>query len=372
MTTALVPPARSQWLVGPSFDLALFFGGAALAAAVAALTLTGLAPIVVVWWIWLLCFDGPHMMATYSRTYFDAEFMRERRALLFGSLLALVVGPAIVVLSQLAGHPEVFFMFLGLATLYAYHHVVRQHYGFVALYKTRAGERSRAGFLIDKWAIYLGLWSPYVYFMMTHHRARALLGLEGAPSPVLSLALIGIFALAVVAVVFTFLRLSRGERSAPKLAYALVVLGLTGAAYFAIGRFEPVYARSTGPDEDYLLLSIMISLVHGLQYIALVFVHNRSRYGEGKGAGPARWLSRSWLHYLGACALFSALYLGVASATGVFPVIRSLVGVELGNVSVNRLALAAWWGLALHHYVVDQKIWRFKDDPALRSHLGIA
>jgi hypothetical protein len=39
------------------------------------------------------------------------------------------------------------------------------------------------------------------------------------------------------------------------------------------------------------------------------------------------------------------------------------------NVTVNQVALAAWWGIALHHYVIDERIWRIRTDAGLRKAL---
>mgnify|MGYP001573095527 CR=1 FL=1 len=35
-----------------------------------------------------------------------------------------------------------------------------------------------------------------------------------------------------------------------------------------------------------------------------------------------------------------------------------------------RLFMAFYWGIFFHHYYLDQKIWRFQADGALRRELG--
>jgi hypothetical protein len=282
-----------------------------------------------------------------------------------------LIGPALLIVSTVSGQDAFFLGFLGLATVYGYHHIIRQHYGFVALYKTKAGERSRIGFVTDKWGLYVGCWAPYFYFLFTHPKASALIGLPGGAPPYVGYAFIALWAVALAAMLAVGLGMPSRERSTPKLVYVTLSLLLHGAAYFWIARFEPVYSASGGPDEDYLLLSIMLTLFHNLQYVALVFIHNQSRYGEG-GAGAASWASTSVIRFAAICAAFSVFYLVAASATGVFPAIRSFVGADLGGVSLNKLSLAIWWGIALHHYVLDQKIWRIKEDPELRRHLRVA
>jgi hypothetical protein len=359
----------TPWLVSRRFDLTFLFGGAAvgLLAAAAALAFPG--AIVLIWWGWTLVSDGPHMMAAYTRTYLDPEARKLRPKLLWGSLACFALGPACLLANVLTGSDGPFLLFLGAVTAYGYNHLVRQHYGFLALYKAKAGERSRAGFWLDKWCLYVGCWVPYVYFLVTHPSARALLGLAVAPPAWIGWLLGGAFAAAVLVLFGHSIR--TGSRL-PKLAYAALALGLHGGAYFALGRFEPVYAQSTGPDQDFLMLTVLLSTFHNVQYMALVYIHNRSRYGGGEHAA-ASWLARRLGRYLLVLGGFSLLlYLPLAASTGVFPHLQSFVGTHLGPFSVNQLFLALYWGIAVHHYVVDQYIWRIKDDPELRRHLGLA
>jgi len=128
------PPPR--WLVTRAFDLTWFFGGAALSLIVLGLYFVAGAPIVALWWIWLLAFDGPHIGAAFTRTYFDRDEWRRRPGLLLTSLLTFALGPLFLAATLITGSPDPFLLFLAFATFYGYYHVVRQPYGFVALYNT--------------------------------------------------------------------------------------------------------------------------------------------------------------------------------------------------------------------------------------------
>ena len=103
-----------------------------------------------------------------------------------------------------------------------------------------------------------------------------------------------------------------------------------------------------------------VTIVHNLQYHALVWFHNRNRYRVADGAArfgripPA--VSRSLLAYLGAALLFSALY--------------RIPGFQLGQVS--DLAFGLFCGFGLTHYYLDSRIWRVRHDPGLRQALGLA
>lgn len=370
---------RSPWLVSARFDLLWFFGGGGLSLLAIALALYGAVPMALLFWIWLLGFDGPHMMAAFTRTYADRQAWETKRRLLLVTLLAFFVGPGCLLLDHALG-TQTFVGFLGLATLYGLYHVIRQHYGFIALYAAKVGQRDPLSYRIDRYALYVGAWLPYLAFVFTHPKARALLGLEPLERPLSVLVwttAIG-FGAALLAFVINYLRSS--AKSLPKLAYSLWSVGLYGLAYYWVAGFEPVYRASKGADQDFLLLSVVLTVFHNVQYIALVYVHNRSRYvaaGERRPTGDlAPWISKSALRYLGVCGAFSVGYWLLAASSGIYPSWGALRGELLGGarvagISINQLALGVWWGLALHHYWLDQRIWRIKDDPELRVHLGL-
>ncbi|PYV38340.1 MAG: hypothetical protein DMG09_12235, partial [Acidobacteria bacterium] len=112
--------------MSPRYDLFWFFGGALVTLLVLGLYFGAGVPIVVLWWTWLLAFDGPHIGAAFTRTYVDRQEWRSRRNVLLLSLLSFAVGPVFLLLNVVTGSQDPFLLFLGLATFYGYYHVVRQ------------------------------------------------------------------------------------------------------------------------------------------------------------------------------------------------------------------------------------------------------
>jgi hypothetical protein len=101
--------------------------------------------------------DVAHVYATGFRVYFDKTELR-RRPWLYGlaPVLAFAVGAAL--------YSESSTWFWRVLAYLAVFHFVRQQYGWVALYRAKAGERSTAGLWIDRLAIYLATIYPLVYW----------------------------------------------------------------------------------------------------------------------------------------------------------------------------------------------------------------
>jgi hypothetical protein len=393
--------ARSPWIVSREFDLAFIFGGALLSLVAVGLTLGAGVSMAAVYWLWLFVFDGPHFAAAYTRTYADRAEWRARRGMLLGTIVvSFAVGPIALAANVATGTNDPFLLYLGFAALYGVYHVVRQHYGFLALYKAAARDYGRLDFHIDKWALYAGCWAPYVWFMVTHPRARKILQLpsDGPLSAVeqaIAWLAVGAFAAAVVLPLGRALaRAGARALGEPKVLYLLFTDLLYGATFFWLATREPVYSASRGPDEDFLLLNVVTVVYHDIQYVALVWWHNRNRYHEMRGTaatgapvpedararfaaavaefGPARWVSGSYVSFAFACLAFSAVYCALACWTGVFPHCALFPELRLGPVTSSQIGLCLWWGLALHHYILDQKIWRVRGDPVLKANLGLA
>jgi len=103
-----------------------------------------------------------------------------------------------------------------------------------------------------------------------------------------------------------------------------------------------------------------VTIVHNLQYHAIIWFHNRNRYAAPgarahNGRIPAA-VSRSLLAYGAVALAFSAVY--------------RIPGFHLGNVS--DLAFGFFCGFGLTHYFLDSRIWRVRHDPGLREALQMA
>jgi hypothetical protein len=367
--------AEPGWIGGRRFDLFFFFGSSALAVLLGLVVVA--APILVVplWWLWTWLVDGPHVVATWARTYLDAGERRARRGLLLGSLLFLLPGPLALGASKLTGSPAPFDLFMLVAALWAYHHAVRQHYGVLSIYERLAGS-SPADRRIDTLFLQLAMWALFALFLLAFPLNRATLSL---PAELPAAARAGVTALAaalgVAGLAYAGLLVARarsGRSIRPGLFALLPVLGMSALAYFVVGAFEPLMKGPQNPEQNFLAVGIVGGMVHGLQYLGIVFAANRRRYSP-EAAGP-RAAERSIAATLGRAPRVAFLCFTVVSLGYlILSAARGAPGASFYGEGSDgmRLFLGIYWGMFFHHYYIDQKIWKPHQDPALRFELGL-
>src|SRR4030095_14787183 len=119
-----------RWIISAREDLVWFIGSVGASYLLLVLYVTGVLPLIPMVAGWAILIDAPHVFGTFSRTYFDRSEWKNRKRLMLGSLLFFVVGPGMVLVG-------VVFFFFFIAALWAYYHLVKQHYGFMVLYKKK-------------------------------------------------------------------------------------------------------------------------------------------------------------------------------------------------------------------------------------------
>ncbi len=338
MAAATVAPADSRWIIGRGVDLSLVIGSGA-AGYLFLLLYTALhVPASFLWWFWSLGFDGTHIFGTASRTFFDKEARARTPRLLFGSLIFFFsLGPLMV----LAGAKGILAL---LVAVWAYYHVIRQHYGFMVLYKVKNRDMVPTDNILDR--LFLGgmlVFPPFHRFFI-HHPQELGLPFSLASWEIPAWILVGIVTLVYLG--RQAVRLKRGDPvNRPKYLLMASVIPLH---WLTFGFLSWQAATPT------------VTIVHNLQYHALIWFHNRNRYttpqaGARNGRLPAA-VGRSLLAYGAVALLFSAAY--------------RIPGFHLGNVS--DLAFGLFCGFGLTHYFLDSRIWRVRHDPALRQALQLA
>src|SRR6476619_6306088 len=153
-----------RWIINAREDLVWFVGSVASSYLLLVLYITGVLPLLPMVAGWAILIDAPHVFGTFSRTYFDRTERQNRARLLWGSLLFFVVGPLMVVL----GAGLVFFF---LAALWAYYHLVKQHYGFMVLYKKKNNDLAPIDNALDRLLLLFAFNYPFVAFVASDPEA---------------------------------------------------------------------------------------------------------------------------------------------------------------------------------------------------------
>jgi hypothetical protein len=332
-----------RWIIGARDDLVWFIGSVVSSYALFALYVGGVVPLVPMVAAWAILIDAPHVFGTFSRTYFDREERHARGRLLWGSLAFFAVGPLMVV----AGLGLVFFF---LAALWAYYHLVKQHYGFMVLYKKKNADLAPADNALDRLLILFALTYPFVAFVAHDPEALArvpapLAGALGYVETVLLVTTVG------VALVWAFRQVQRAVGGQP----------LNVPKYLLLAACVPMHwlvLLTPMPHKPIAIVAIL-TIYHNLQYHRLIWFHNR-KYASGGEArtrhGAAELISRRLVYYVAFGVLFGLWY----------QVPRQYVSYTSGRgAQLTQLVAAFFWGYAFIHYYLDSKIWRVRRDPSV-------
>ncbi len=350
-----------MWIVNKRYDLAFIFGGALASLAVPFLVMWNAALLPILFWIWLLVFDGTHLWAAYSRTYLDRQFWKTDGKLLLWSPLVILFPISAILLFFVSGSMRPIEIFLVLAQGWAYYHLVRQHYGFLSLYDRKAGA-DPGTHRINKWTLYVALWAAYLYFLIGHPLNRKVSGLPELPW----LNGIAMTVCVAVAVCFLVYHFWKSSHSAATL-FTSVCVSLYAAIFFWIAPREPFLTNASNIVQSFLLIAIMMTLFHNIQYHAIVWHYNRQKYRDAS-FGPATSFNKSFPVYAAAAIAFAGFYVAAAWFSTEYP---SLSG-EFSEPAFVPIAFVLWWGILFHHYYLDQKIWRVSKTKDLQQQLGIA
>ena len=282
VSTTAIPPqaavAPARWIISRERDLVWFIGSALAGYLALGLMAMGV-PLVPIMLFWLLLVDGPHVLSTVTRTYFDTAERAKLGWFLWIPIPLMLAGP----LTVWAGQASLFFLF---AVCWQHFHIVKQHFGFMMLYKAKNGERGRSDFLLDRWFLLASLFAPLALFVMRTQPALSAAVASPWPSGLLTAAY-GILVLMWAGQQFQKWR--GGEpMNPPKLILLAVVVPLQWLAL--------LHASHYGPG-GILRARIALGLFHSFQYHRLMWFHNRNRYtqpgaDERHGCGRGRLRGR--------------------------------------------------------------------------------
>ena len=352
-----------RWIIGAREDLIWFIGSVASSYALLVLYVTGVLPLIPMVAGWAILIDAPHVFGTFSRTYFDKSEWKTRKRLMLGSLLFFVVGPLMVLLG--AG-----FTFFFIAALWAYYHLVKQHYGFMVLYKKKNNDLARVDNVLDRGLLMFAFNYPFVAFIANDPAAMARVPsiLRSGVNVVALLLLTGTIVLGIAWLTRQIQRAVVGEPlNVPK--YLLLAAAIP---MHWIALMTPMPAKP-------IALVAILTIYHNLQYHRLIWFHNQKYVRSADDArapqagmpelryGPAAFISRRLMFYIAFGILFGIIYQGPRQYLGY---LNLHTGDSPAALSTPiQLGVAFLWGYAFIHYYLDSKIWRVRRDPAVGAAL---
>ncbi len=369
-----------RWIISARDDLVWLIGSVASSYLLLILYVKGILPLAPMVALWAILIDAPHVFGTFSRTYFDRTERQNRARLLWGSLLFFAVGPLMV----LAGAGLVFFF---LAALWAYYHLVKQHYGFMVLYKKKNNDLALIDNALDRLLLLFAFNYPFVAFIARDPEAmtRVPALLRSGVSGLATLLLAGTLVLAVAWLGRQLQRALTGEPlNVPK--YLLLAAAIP---------MHWIVLLTPMPHKPIAIVAIL-TVYHNLQYHRLIWFHNqkyvRTAGVSGRGSSPtvregmpapatdsrhkygaAELISRRLLYYVAFGVLFGLIYQGPRQFLGYLSLKNGAAAGGAAEQSFAvQLGISFLWGYAFIHYYLDSKIWRVRRDPSVGKALNMS
>jgi hypothetical protein len=384
-----------RWIISVRDDLVWLIGSVLSSYALLVLYISGVLPLVPMVALWAILIDAPHVFGTFSRTYFDRTERQNRGRLLWGSLLFFAVGPIMVY----AGAGLIFFF---LAALWAYYHLVKQHYGFMVLYKKKNNDLAPVDNALDRLLLLFAFNYPFVAFIARDPEAMARVPakLQAGVNGLATILLAGTIVLAIAWV-------------GRQVQRALIGEPLNVPKYLLLAAAIPMHwivLLTPMPHKPIAIVTIL-TIYHNLQYHRLIWFHNQKyqispspraergwgevttratpsltlhAYGEGikRGGvtkelrqqyGAAEMISRRLLYYIAFGILFGIIYQGPRQILGYMSLKNG--GTTGGGAEQSfaiQLSISFLWGYAFIHYYLDSKIWRVRRDPSVGKALNMS
>jgi hypothetical protein len=321
--------------------------------------------LVIAMWLLADVLNHPHFAASYQIFYrdFPEKLLGSRLqpAMRVRYLVAGVVVPAALLafftVSFAAGNPHML-GFAGNAMLFLVGwHYTKQGYGMLmvdAVYKRRFfNEREKAVFLYNAYACWILFWLSMNWYVSE----RKMWGLSyysfAVPEDVFWMA--GL--LVAVTTLLTFrvfaLRLRPGGGGLP---WTGTVAYLTSLYFWALARFHP-------------MALLFVPAFHSLQYLVIVWRAEKNRADLADEGGP----DASGKRMLPPIATFmlTAFLLGLAGFWWLPRLFDRVVSYDTETFGGTMFMFMFWIFINIHHYFMDNVIWRRENPDTARSLFGM-
>jgi hypothetical protein len=341
------PAIGSAYLVHPAVDVAAVLGGG-LTISLALYVLWRLnSGFLVGAALFAICLDLPHVFQTSLRILCDPQERALHGRHYFSSLAAIAAATTSLTLT---GNLRVLLI---VWIVWQVFHVVKQHFGLVAIYATKTGCRDSR--TIARYTLILGCLAPVLYrfragmrfadyVVFGHRMSFANLALPANLIPAAAVAAVYVAAAVCAAILIVQqYRSARAHRpTLPAMSWATLLL--------AVASYNLSYLFVT----DLYALILIATSVHSLQYHLISWRRNHGRFAARPDEAQRLLLGR----------------LSRREAWPAYTLFLLVAGLLLANGEIVLLGLIPLT-LTFHHFYMDGFIWKGKLNPTLAADLGL-
>jgi hypothetical protein len=334
---------KIRWIVSPRYDLTFFIGSCVLTflffgiyriAHKFGFILRGDA-ILITYFLFTAILDHPHIFQTFARTHADREEFQKRKFLYTWGLGGFIsVGFIFILLGWEA------YLIVG-AAIYGSWHIIRQHWGFLKIYKGLNDDRDPIDNWLDGLCYFTGMFAGFFNDYGDVRGPLIVYGEVKVDVPNLP-GEWGTWLWSVFLVLLTLVGFRQVWRAATGRVVNAPKLLLMAAALTT--HYFIFFVTAT----PFLVAEALETAFHDVQYHGWVGHFQRTRFPD---------IKRVALKWAGAALLYG-LVVGVIEIKGL-----------LAPKSWAMWIFIPFTMVVIFHYYVDGLIWRTRDDPWLKTML---
>jgi hypothetical protein len=348
---------------------------------------------------WAVILDAPHVWATLARTLFDPDEWKVRRQEILVSFVWFFFGPVAILLPYLIGSLTApvglklpgyalsfgalgYFVFF---RLWAYYHVVRQHWGFFSLYKRKANDYGAFLNKADSWFFNLSLYLPLVMFMSSPFYLET----PGYMDLGLLKPIVGDWSLATILYPAAW-SLYLGVISfyaGYQIKLWLVGQAINGSKLLYMALIVPLHLVAFSHPIMAVFLVPLVTVGHNIQYHCIIYNFAQNKYPQ-RPQKEFRWVrvlfKSFWVYALVGLLFTLVLYRGpwidwlkhfaglrmeqsLLNSLAMMAGVQNPAGLSLGE----KVFAALITGFAMQHYYLDARIWRVNRDKNVQKYLKV-
>ncbi len=155
--------------------------------------------------------------------------------------------------------------------------------------------------------------------------------------------------------------------------YSLVCWVFYTVMFYGVAPQEPFFPAAQNGAQSLMLLAIMNSLFHNIQYHAIVWTYSKKRYIENTEKlstdllGLASRVNGSFTGYATASLFMGSVFAWIVNGLADWPNWQGVGPLH----EMNALSYVLFFGIIGHHFFLDQMIWRPSHQKDLRHYFRL-